>query len=102
MRWGHLHKDFYDPAQGISKYIFSNKYLWESVELLGYVEGDEQSIAGQMADLVESSPQAYPYCLKYSLLGPNSNTYVQWVLNQFPQSGLRLPWNCFGKNYDGK
>lgn len=97
--WDYLHKNFYAPTQGIEKYPLSQKYLWGDGTLLGYVEGDEQSLAGQMADLIESSPQVYPYCYKYFLTGPNSNTYVQWVLNQFPQSGLRLPWNCFGKDF---
>ena len=94
-----MHKDFYTPSQGIAKWWFTEKYTWGPGKLLGYVEGDEQSLAGQMAGLIESSPQEYPYCDTYSLKGPNSNSYVQWVLNHFPHSGLRLPWNCFGKNY---
>lgn len=91
-RWGHLHKDFYEPTQGIAKYFFSEKYLWKG-RSQGYVEGD---VARRMADLIEASPEAYPYCDRYSLKGPNSNTYVEWILAQFPESNLRLPWNSFG------
>lgn len=92
--WGHLHKDLYSPTQGIVKYFFSEKYLWNRSELLGYIEGD---VAREMAEFIESSPQSYPFCYRYSLRGPNSNTYVQWVLARFPESKLRLPWNSFGK-----
>ena len=98
-RWGHLHKNFYSPLQGIAKFFFTEKYLWGNGRLLGYVEGDSGSLASQMADFIENSPQSYPYCHTYSLKGPNSNTYVQWVLNKFPQSNLCLPWNSFGKNF---
>ncbi|MHB8860652.1 MAG: DUF3750 domain-containing protein [Minisyncoccota bacterium] len=95
----HLYKNFYAPLQGIAMFFFSEKYLWGRGRLLGYVEGSEGSLAEQMARLIESSLQVYPYRHMYSLMGPNSNTYVQWILNQFPQSGLRLPRNSFGKNY---
>ncbi len=97
--WGYLHKDFHTPTQGIEKFFFLKKPFWGPGKLVGYVEGDEQSVAGQMANFIEASPKTYPYRDTYTLTGPNSNTYAQWVLNKFPQSGLRLPWNCFGKNY---
>lgn len=93
-RWGHLHKDFYAPTQGIAKYIFSKKHFRKDVRLLGYVEGN---LAERMADLIESSTQSYPYLHHYSLKGPNSNTYAQWVIDRFPESNLKLPWNSFGK-----
>ncbi|MEK7612910.1 MAG: DUF3750 domain-containing protein [Patescibacteria group bacterium] len=96
--WGHLHKDFYSPLQGIEMFFFSNKYFWKDSLLLNVIEGNENSIARQMAEFIENSPQTYPYCYQYALMGPNSNTYVQWVLNKFPESNMRLPWNSFGGN----
>ncbi len=72
--------------------------LW-SVTLHGALEGEESSPAARMAQYVQESLHTYPYRGRYSYTGPNSNTYVQWVLNKFPNSGLRLPWNAFGKNY---
>lgn len=101
--WGHLHRNALPPTQGIPMFSFSsNKYLlsyfWKG-KLCGYVEGAEGSLAHQMAECIENSPTTYPYCNTYLLKGPNSNTYVQWVLNQFPASGLSLPWNSFGKNF---
>lgn len=73
-------------------------YIWPST-LHGVVEGGEGSLAERMADFVINSPQNYPYCELYAYTGPNSNTYVQWVVDAFPESGLRLPWSAFGKHY---
>ena len=95
--WGHLHKDFYAPSDGIEMFFFSKKQFKHG-KLFGVAEGGENSIAQRMAEFIEHSPDTYPHCYRYSLKGPNSNTYAQWVLNQFPQSGLTLPWNSFGKN----
>ena|SRR6185437_1902836 len=97
--WGHLHKDFYPPTQGIEMFFFSSNFFFGQGTMHGYVEGGEGSVAQKMAEVIESSPQTYPYCNQYALKGPNSNTYVQWVLSQFPESGLKLPWNAFGKNF---
>ncbi len=99
LRWGHLHKNFYSPTQGISKFFFSEKYFWATSSLLGLIEGDENSIAHEMLEFIENSPNKYPHCNQYSLAGPNSNTYVQWILDHFPKSDLVLPWNAFGKKY---
>jgi hypothetical protein len=97
-RWGHLHKDFYEPTQGIARSMFSEKNLWRKVRVLGKVEGGEGSLAKKILDLIESSPKNYPFNNRYSLLGPNSNTYPQWIINHFPSSGLKLSWNSLGKN----
>src|SRR3989338_3846576 len=95
--WGHLHRNSLPPTHGIPMFSFSQKYFWRGT-LRGHIEGDEGSVAHKIAEFIEHSPDTYPHCYRYSLKGPNSNTYAQWVLNQFPQSGLTLPWNSFGKN----
>jgi hypothetical protein len=99
MRWGHLHKNFYSLFQGIPVFFFYGKYFWKHVELLGYVEGDENSMTKPIIDFIENSPNIYPYLNTYHLVGPNSNTYVQWVLRKFPEFKVKLPFNAFGKNY---
>jgi hypothetical protein len=96
--WGHLHKDFYPPTQGIEMFFYADKYFFKST-LDGVIEGDEGSMAQKMAECIENSPHAYPYCNQYSLIGSNSNTYVTWILNQFPNSGFKLSWRAFGKNF---
>ena len=97
--WQHLHKNFYPPFQGIEKFFFTNDYFWKHVKLVGSVEGDSGSIAERMADFLERSPERYPFCNTYALRGPNSNTYVQWVLDAFPDARLSLPWNAIGKSF---
>lgn len=97
--WGHIHKNFYTLAQGIPIFFFSEKYVWKQVKPVGYLEGGENSIAQHMAEFIENSYKNYPERQRYSFFGPNSNSYAQWVLDKFPEAGLRLPWNCFGKNY---
>jgi len=60
------------------------------------VKGSE---AQMMIEFIERSPNVYPHCEMYRFRGPNSNTYVQWVIDNFPNSGLQLPFNAFGKGY---
>jgi hypothetical protein len=93
--WGHLHLNMWPPFQGIEILFPSKTFFWSS-RLLGVVEGE---LAEHMVQFIEASPQTYPYCYHYSLFGPNSNTYAQWVLDRFPECGLSLPWNSFGKSY---
>ncbi|MCK5285750.1 MAG: DUF3750 domain-containing protein [Candidatus Pacebacteria bacterium] len=97
LRFGYLNKNFYSLFQGIEILPFSQKYFWKG-KILSKIEGDENSVAAQMIDFIEKSNQNYPYTEKYCLIGPNSNTYIQWVLNYFPQSNMVLPWNAIGKN----
>jgi hypothetical protein len=93
--WGHVHKNWLPPFQGIEVFPYSDRWHWGS-RLIGSIEGE---VAQRMIETIELSGETYPYANSYSLLGPNSNTYVQWVLKQFPESGLSLPWNAFGKDY---
>ena len=99
MRWGHLHKDFYPPFRGIALLLFSEKYTWKRGVVRGVIEGAEGSLAHHIAECIEASWGRYPYRNDYALMGPNSNTYAQWILDQFPECGLRLRWNAWGKRY---
>ena len=94
--WGYLYKDFLPPWKGIRLFRYSSHFSNKS-RLLSLIEGDKNSEAKRMAELIESSPNIYPYCYKYRLIGPNSNSYVSWMLKQFPELKIELPWNCLGK-----
>ncbi|MES2014795.1 MAG: DUF3750 domain-containing protein [Patescibacteria group bacterium] len=96
MSWGHVHRNKFPPWQGIQIFPFSSKFFWTG-RLINFEEGDEGSVSRRMIDFIERSGETYPFKDHYSLFGPNSNTYVQWVLNNFPESHLGLPWNAFGK-----
>jgi Protein of unknown function (DUF3750) len=96
--WGHLHLNYFPLFSGINIFPYFHKYYWKG-KLLGHIEGDDTSIAKKVVDFIEKSNDTYPYNYKYSLRGPNSNTYVQWVINSFPGIKLKLPYNSIGKNY---
>ncbi|MBU4536505.1 DUF3750 domain-containing protein [Patescibacteria group bacterium] len=98
LSFGHLNKDLYPYFQGIEMFPYTKKYKWKYIKLLGSIEGNEESVAQKMVNCIQNSEKKYPFSQNYSLLGLNSNTYVQWVLNQFPESNMSLPWNAFGKN----
>ena len=53
----------------------------------------------QLLQFIEKNSINYPYKNQYHLLGPNSNTYPQWVLNHFPELKVKLPFLAIGKNY---
>lgn len=96
--WGHLAMNFLPPFVGLPVFLFYPKFHFKA-KLLGYVEGDENSLAKEIVDFIENSQNTYPYLNTYHFIGPNSNTYVQWVLNKFPDFRVKLPWNAVGKNY---
>ncbi len=96
--WGHLYKNFFPPFRGIEIFPFLQKYSWKR-KFLGYIEGDKNSSAYKAIKFIEKTKDKYPYNHKYFLTGPNSNTYAQWVLDNFPEFRVKLPCNSFGKNY---
>lgn len=96
--WGHLYKNFFPPFQGIDFFPYIRLFYWKS-KLLRIAEGKK---AEDLARFIENSPKTYPYCENFSLIGPNSNTYIQWVIDHFPQTCFKLPWNAFGKDYKYK
>ncbi len=99
--WGHLHLNFLPHEKGIETFPFSKKYHW-SGKLISRVEGDENSLAKRMMDFIEKSEENYPFCYQYSVFGPNSNTYAEWVISHFRESNFKLPWNSFGRYYKAK
>lgn len=97
--WGHLYKDYLPPTVGMKMIRFAWSPYWEG-QLLAAVDGAENSDVHKLVELIESSPNSYPHNDNYNMImGPNSNGYIGWVLRQFPELGIELPWNCLGKNY---
>ncbi len=96
--WGHLSLNILPSSVGIGIFHYSKNPRW-SARLISSIEGNEDSLAQKVAQFIENSKNTYPYRDQYSFTSPNSNTYVQWVLNNFPEWKVKLPWNAFGKNY---
>lgn len=97
--WGHVHLNLFKPWIGIRKNPFGEKLRFESL-LLGMIEGKKGSIAEKMVNFITKNCKNYPFTNNYKyILGPNSNSFIKWILNKFPETNLKLPWNAFGKGY---
>lgn len=84
--FGHVHRDLKPLEEGVGGGPSCVAAEWEG----------EQAAA--IARVLEE-PGLYPYCDKYHYWpGPNSNTYVAWVLQR---AGIAQPlvWRAFGKRY---
>ena len=96
--WGHLSLNILPPSLGIGIFHYNKNPRWPS-RSIGSIEGDEGSLAQRITEFIEASKDTYPYRSRYAFSSPNSNTYVQWLLNHFSEWKVTLPWNAFGKNY---
>lgn len=91
---GHLYINNQTPFEGIQKTFFIKIY-WKAI-LLGNINGDA---AERAIEVIQGSETNYPFCKKYSYFGPNSNTYLQWVLSKFPEFKIQLSWRFIGKDF---
>ncbi len=89
-------KNFFEPTEGMNKYFWKSYPRFTS-KLIDFIEGDENSTASNLAEFIENFSDSYPLKDKYILTGPNSNTFVQWIINQYPEANIKLPFNAVGK-----
>jgi len=83
---GHVHRDLKDPDDGVGGGPSRLVVEWEG--------NAAHRIAAILNDIKD-----YPYCERYRYWpGPNSNTFVAWVLRQ---AGIdqRLGRRAIGRNY---
>lgn len=97
----YLHFNSFKPFEGASVFFTFDGLLWNS-KLLHFIEGGEKSLAQDIFYFIKNSYKTYRHRNKYSPLGPNCNTFVQWVLDNFPDFKAKLPNSCLGKNYNRK
>jgi hypothetical protein len=82
--WGHLHRNLMHPEAGIGKAPARKLMRWLGAD------------ACTLAERIAASPQEYPWRDRYlPWPGPNSNTFVQWVL----QNQYALCWRGIGRRY---
>lgn len=84
---GHLHRDLKAPEADVGGGPTRLEAEWR---------GDE---ARRIADVISRCSSDYPFCARYfPWPGPNSNTFVAWVLDR---AGVehRLGWRALGRNY---
>ena len=98
--WGNVYLGLgnNNPLIGMNINPFSDGMRYKS-RIIGCEEGTTNSTAHKIVKFIEKNAKNYPCRNRYKLVGPNSNTFTQWILNHFPESALKLPWNAFGKNY---
>jgi hypothetical protein len=94
---GHIHINDSPPYKG--RYILYPIEIikWKS-KLLKELKLNQKEI-NEIIKIIKTSPEKYPLNSKYKILGPNSNTYIQWILNQIPKNKTKLPKNAIGKNF---
>ncbi len=98
---GYVHKNTYKPWTGLGMLygdsIIEQKLRWP-IFIINTITGEKESLAYKMCDFINTKAFAYPLKDKYNFLGPNSNTFVRWYLNYFPEAGIKLPIRAFGGN----
>ena len=97
--WGHVHLNLFSPWVGVKKSFLARNsrhpYTVHSV-----TKGAANSPAAEIIHFLENKIMHYPFLERYRYLpGPNSNSFIQWVVNHFPDAGLELPPNAWGKRY---
>ncbi|WP_456268241.1 DUF3750 domain-containing protein [Kushneria sp. AK178] len=73
------------------------EWFGQRPQLLADLRGDEASraIAG-----IERSVDAYPRPQRYRVFpGPNSNTFIAWLIRQVPELEVEMPALALGKDY---
>lgn len=90
----HLFVDNQPPFEGINKTILINS-KWQT-QLIGSIEGE---IAKEVINYIKNTKENYISFNKYNWNGPNSNTYVESILNKFPEFKIKLSSRFIGKNF---
>ncbi|SFL82912.1 DUF3750 domain-containing protein [Marinobacter zhejiangensis] len=68
-------------------------------QLIADIRGDEAQAA---ITNIHKAIAAYPYPTEYEAWpGPNSNTFVAWVIREVPELDVALPNHAIGKDYLG-
>ena len=96
--WGHIVLNFLPPFSGLRIIPFYARKHFKA-QLLGNIESGENGVAGRIINFIENSPNTYKYRDTYHFIGPNSNTYAEWVLGNFKEFQVMLPRNALGKNH---
>lgn len=95
----HLYIDYQEPSSWIGIFIRNKKPRYKS-KLLYKTSWNNNSLAHKIVKFIEENIKTYKYKnIYYHIPWPNSNTFTQYIINQFPEIKTKLPRNAFGKNY---
>ena len=91
-------KDFLAHTTGMNRCFFRKNPRFSS-KVEDFIEGHKNSNAFKLATFVLEQHEDYPLKNEYKLLGPNSNSFVGWVLKQFPNIDMNISSRAVGLNY---
>lgn len=98
--YGFLNLNMRKPSVGGRKFIFGKERRHLFSKLVHSISGGENSVAQKMVEFIENDIYNYEFLNSYHYFpGPNSNTFIQWIVSKFPESGFKLPRNAVGKNF---
>ena len=86
----------YDSVLRIEKDIPDRLWYGKQPRTLIDLRNEE---AEQIIDKIYTAALQYPYKKEYSMFGPNSNTFIAWILCEVPELNLKLSRRAIGKNY---
>lgn len=90
---GYIHVSTKKVFEGIQVLPGRSQFVWKW-NILGSIQWKE---AIKITEIIKKSIKDYPHRNTYKITGPNSNSYIQWILNKCPEWKIKLPWNAFGK-----
>ncbi|HMY80323.1 MAG TPA: DUF3750 domain-containing protein [Candidatus Absconditabacterales bacterium] len=96
---GYFYKDDEILNVGLKKYLWKKEPKYDG-KIIVKISGEKGSLAQKVVEFIQKNIESYKFKKKYlHIPGPNCNTLTQWILDKFPEIGIKLPWNAFGKNY---
>jgi hypothetical protein len=85
------------PVIGVNQDIPDRYWYGSQPELLKEYRGEG---VDAMIDEVEKAALAYPWPSTYKAFpGPNSNTFIAWIINEVPSLEVDLPFSAIGSGY---
>ncbi len=86
-----------DSTVSIEQDVPDRKWFGNDAHLIAEVKGEKAEAA---IPKIKSAAESYPYHKKYRVYpGPNSNTFVSYILRHTPEIGVELPPNAIGKDW---
>ena len=100
---GYVYKDIFPNHLGttVSPFVrVDNIAKRQTGKIVSTKTGRAGSDVQKLYTKIKASAFLYPLHSTYNMiLGPNCNSYTQWLLQLVPEVGLTLPWYAWGKNY---
>jgi hypothetical protein len=100
---GYIYKNLFPNHLGTTLSPFASVNALkkrQTGKVLISTSGEAGSLAAQLYTAITTQILTYPYAHTYHMiLGPNCNTFTEWLLRLVPEVNLTLPWYAWGKHY---